>query len=190
MNLESQSDEQLMVDYANGNAAAFEELFRRYGQRLYNLFLRSVRRPDWAEDLLQECFLRVIEARQRYQPRNAFSSWIYTIAMNLVRDRYRSLARRGNPAGSEDSDSNSAVTPSAAERPDEYVAVNQAAAAVADAVNALPPEQREVILLSKYQGLSFAQIAAVLNTTPEAAKQKAYRAMQTLRKKLAFLKEE
>ncbi|RMF67692.1 MAG: sigma-70 family RNA polymerase sigma factor [Calditrichaeota bacterium] len=189
MTLESKTDDQLMLSYASGDLAAFEELFRRYGKRLYNLFLRSVNREDLAQDLLQECFLKVIEARDRYRPRTAFSSWIFTIAMNLIRDTYRRRQRRtiettGNLEAA------NLETRSSDGDPHKDLEKSQMSAAVASAMDALPRDQREVLLLSKYQGVPFLEIAEILQISPAAAKQKAYRGMQNLRKRLAFLKED
>ncbi len=180
------SDEQLMLDYAGGDVQAFEELFRRHGQKLYNLFLRYCGDSHLAEDLLQECFLRVIEARNRYRPESAFGHWLVTIAMNLLRDHHRRIRRRGERAGSE---TEPEALPHHGANPQLHLERQHLHEAVQKALLALPSEQRQVILLSKYYGFSFTEIAAMLNLSPTAAKQKAYRGMITLRKKLAHLKE-
>jgi len=184
------SDEELMLEYAAGNARAFEELFNRYGGRLYNLFLRNIGDQEVAQDLLQECFLRVIQARNRYESRKTFSSWIFTIAMNLLRDKYRANHRYRQRF--ERGVLNEEVLP-ATHRPDDAMdkaARNQMNEILQQAINSLPKEQREIIILCKYAGLSFQEIGETLNISPAAAKQKAYRGMQNLRKKLSFLKEE
>ena len=80
------TDEELMLAYQRGEAKAFEELFARYKTRLFNYLRRSVRDPVEAEDLLQTLFLRIHRAKETYRPEAAFSTWIYTIARNLVRD--------------------------------------------------------------------------------------------------------
>ncbi len=191
MAIDTKTDEQLMLAYAAGNMAAFEELFRRYGTRIYNLFLRTERSVETAQDLLQECFLRLIEARDRYQPTTAFSSWLYTIAMNLLRDRQRQRRRRRIYPFDEsdqkvlrvpDSDQNS--------NPEQVVDKRTLQESVEQALHTLPQDQREAIVLSKYHGLSFREIGQVLNISPEAAKQKAYRGMLNLRKKLTHLTED
>lgn len=187
--MQSKTDEQLMLDYAAGNSAAFNELFRRYGKKLYNLFLRSLKDVEPAQDLLQECFIRVIESRDRYQPKKAFSNWIFTIAMNLIRDKYRQHSRRKMESIS-DKVVKAKIETGFYEDSETKLETIQIQDAVANAVHALPEEQRQIILLSKYDGFSFAEIADILHLSPAAAKQKAYRAMQNLRKKLTHLREE
>lgn len=90
------SDEDLMLAYAKGHPEAFDELFARHGRKVYNLFLRALGNADTAGDLVQETFMRVISARERYQPTRTFASWFYTIAMNLLRDQFR--RRKGQVA--------------------------------------------------------------------------------------------
>ena len=189
MPIKSKTDEQLMLEYASGNSTAFEELFRRYGKKLYNLFLRSLNKTEPAQDLLQECFLRVIEARGRYQPKpkKAFSNWIFTIAMNLIRDKYREQTRRKMESISESLEPEINFHDESIHKDLEKIQTEEA---VVTAMNTLPKEQREIIILSKYQDFSFSEIAEILNISPAAAKQKAYRGMQNLRKKLAYLKED
>ncbi|MFQ5675827.1 MAG: RNA polymerase sigma factor [bacterium] len=191
MSVRIKTDEQLMLEYSSGNPKAFEELFRRYGTRIYNLFLRWERNAEAAQDLLQDCFVRVIEARDRYQPTKAFSNWLYTIAMNLLRDRQRQRGRRKVRQFNEneaeflnipDTDSRN--------RPDRVADRSSLKESVEEALHALPEDQKEAIMLSKYQGLSFLEIGQVLGISTEAAKQKAYRGMLTLRKSLAHLLEE
>jgi len=172
--LKTASDEDLMLAYAKGNAAAFDELFARHGQKVYNLFLRALGNAATASDLTQETFLRVVTARERYEPARTFSSWLYTIAMNLLRDQIRRRKRRG---ATEDLSAVDLELAHAA--PDEAKA--EELAAVQKAVQCLPAEQREVILLAKYQALSYAEIAKVLGIAETAAKQRAYRALKTLR---------
>lgn len=190
MPVETKTDEQLMLEYASGNPTAFEELFRRYGKRLYNLFLRSLSKMELAQDLLQECFLRVIESRDRYQPTKEFSSWIFTIAMNLIRDKYRQQTHRKMESISESPEPEKLDSMLDNEGPHKDLEESQTKEAVVTAMNRLAEDQRQIIILNKYQGLSFLEIAAILNISPAAAKQKAYRGIQNLRKKLAYLKED
>lgn len=185
--MKARTDQQLMLDYASGNPKAFDELFRRYGKRLYNLFLRSLNKTELAQDLLQECFLRVIESRDRYRPTKEFSNWIFTIAMNLIRDKYREQARQKTESASDRLETENFEAVRHTEGPHKDLEEMQTQETVVAAVKTLPKDQREVIVLRKYQGLSFSEIAGILNTSPAAAKQKAYRGMRNLRKKLAYL---
>jgi RNA polymerase sigma-70 factor (ECF subfamily) len=175
------SDENLMLAYAKGRAEAFDELFARHGRKVYNLFLRALGNAETAGDLVQETFMRVIEARERYQPTRTFASWLYTIAMNLLRDQLRRHKRRGTTE--ELSETNLEMHVSEPE-----IELSERRAAVQKAVQSLPEEQREVILLAKYQGLSYAEIAEILRISEAAVKQRAYRGLKTLREELIHLK--
>ncbi|MFQ5629627.1 MAG: sigma-70 family RNA polymerase sigma factor [bacterium] len=93
--IENQSDEELMLAYAGGDAEAFDRLFVRHGQKIFNLFLRQTGNAELARDLAQETWVRLIDARRRYQPSKSFSSWLYTIAMNLLRDEIKRRKRHG-----------------------------------------------------------------------------------------------
>ncbi|MFQ5708634.1 MAG: RNA polymerase sigma factor [bacterium] len=188
--MKAKTDKQLMLEYASGNPKAFEELFRRYGKKLYNLFLRSLNKTQLAQDLLQECFLRVIESKDRYRPTKDFSNWIFTIAMNLIRDKYREQTRRKMGPISESLELHGVEPELDNQQPDRNLEKLQLKEAVVAAMGTLAKDQQEVIILSKYQGFSFLEIAEILNISPAAAKQKAYRAMQHLTKKLAYLNED
>lgn len=176
--MKTANDEELMSAYAKGEPAAFDELFARHGQKVYNLFLRAFGNATTADDLTQETFLRVVTAREHYVPVRTFSSWLYTIAMNLLRDQLRRRKRQGP---SEDLSAVDLELAHAA--PDDENA--EKLAAVQKAVQCLPAEQREVILLAKYQALSYAEIAQILGIAETAAKQRAYRALKTLRALMA-----
>src|SRR6267142_6700136 len=82
-------DEELMLAYKAGNAAAFETLYARHRARLYRFVLRAVKAPAVAEELFQEIWMRVIEARGRYTPQARFTTWLYTIAHNHLVDHWR-----------------------------------------------------------------------------------------------------
>src|SRR5262249_50999567 len=192
------TDEALMLAYQGGSTEAFEELFARYRTRLFNYFRRSLGDPAQAEDLSQTLFLRVHRARGTYQPAAAFSTWIYTIARNLVRD---ALDKEGAEAARRDTTRQ--VWRETTEEPmslderigSEYFSPEtlrqhkDIAARLQQALLSLPLEQREVILLSKYEGLRFAEIAAILGCCVPAAKVRAFRALKALRAALGDVKD-
>lgn len=187
--MKTKSDEELMQAYADGKVEAFEELFNRYGQKIYNLFLRWSGNAALSQDLLQECFIRLTEARHRYQSRKAFSSWIFTIAMNLLRDRHRDRQRKGNHVSYDIPESEAFHLTDSEPGPQHTLERSELKQAVEKVLHNLPEEQRQVIILNKYHGFSFSEIGEILSISPAAAKQKAYRGMQTLRQKLSYLKE-
>src|SRR6056297_2333152 len=87
-------DVRLMLRVRDDDAAAFEELVRRYQNRLVRLMEHMGPRRDQAEDLAQETMLRVFRARKRYQPGAKFSTWLFTIAGNVARNASRTMGRR------------------------------------------------------------------------------------------------
>jgi RNA polymerase sigma-70 factor (ECF subfamily) len=184
------TDEELMLAYQRGSTAAFEELFTRYKVRLFNYLRRSLGDPMQAEDLLQTLFLRVHRARETYQPSATFSTWIYTIARNLVRDAFdkereeragrvtrRMLQREADaePIPLEECGVDEHPAPETTLQQKEIVARLQ------QALLSLSLEQREIILLSKYAELSFSEIATILGCSVTAAKVRAFRALKALR---------
>jgi len=143
-----------------------------------------------AEDLLQTLFLRVHRARETYQPSATFSTWIYTIARNLVRDAFdkereeragrvtrRMLQREADaePILLEECGVDEHPAPETTLQQKEIVARLQ------QALLSLSLEQREIILLSKYAELSFSEIATILGCSVTAAKVRAFRALKALR---------
>src|SRR5262245_11279680 len=107
---EGLSDEELLRRFHEGDADAFEALFRRYERPLYNFILRSVRAPERADELLQDVFMKVVQSSSDFKGTSKLSTWLYTIARNLCIDhgrkmvfrRHRSLDAPSNGDGSEE----------------------------------------------------------------------------------------
>jgi RNA polymerase sigma factor (sigma-70 family) len=152
-----------MLAYRDGNAGAFETLYTRHRGRLYRFVLRSVKTRGTAEELFQEVWIRVIEARSRYTPQAKFTTWLYTIAHNLLTDHWR---RKGLTLVELDEDTQAA----APDDPARSMEARQALSRFATALEALPPLQRQAFLLHEEGGLSIAEIAAATGSNEEAAK--------------------
>ena len=167
-------DEELMLAYRDGNAGAFETLYARHRGRLYRFVLRSVKNRATGEELFQEIWLRVIEARGRYTPQARFTTWLYTIAHNHLVDHWR---KRGLTLVALEGDD----TPGASPDPAEQAAARQSLERFAAALQALPPLQREAFLLHEEGELSVAEIAAATGTNEEAAKSRLRYAMAKLK---------
>ena len=182
------SDEQLMLACQRGRQDALEELYRRYHCQVLLFIVRIVQDRDLAEDLTQETFLRVFNNRTSWQPRSKFTSWLYRIARNLCIDEKRRYWNRLVQMDSEFTDFENNESNSLLDRVEDHVGnAREVFAAKLDeqvikqALNQLSEEQREVIVLNKYQGLSYIEIAEILGATPESIKQRAYRAHLKLR---------
>lgn len=175
-------DEQLMLAYAGGDAGAFDALYERHRGPLFRFVLRSARSRGEAEELYQDVWMRVIEARSRYVPQAKFTTWLYTVAHNRLIDHWRRKGLQVVPLENEEGDAIAEpVAPPSAE-PERLAEAAQSAAALEAALAALPPAQREAFLLHHEAGLSIAEIAAATGTNEEAAKSRLRYAMDKLRK--------
>ncbi len=159
-----------------GDPAAFDALYERYHGVVFNFLLRLVRDRALAEDLLQETFLRLFAHRAGYRPTARFKTWILTIARHLAIDQLR---RVGGLSTLEARETVEAL-------PDRWASPLQRAEAgeLADRLQAalirLPPSQREVLLLSRFAGLSHEEIAEVTETSPGAVRVTLHRALRRL----------
>jgi len=180
------ADEQLMIAYRDGDAAAFETLYARHKGPLFRFMLRSVKARGEAEELFHDVWLRVIEARERYVTTARFTTWLYTIAHNRVVDHWR---RRGLKLASLDTSNDPddpPFEPAAApqDEPQRRAELNQQLRQLGAALEALPPAQREVFLLREEAGLSLPEIAEVAGIDLEAAKSRLRYALAKLREAL------
>jgi RNA polymerase sigma-70 factor (ECF subfamily) len=189
----ARSDVQLMLDVKAGDEASFELLLRKYRTPLVNFLYRMVRDTAVAEDLAQEVFLRVYRARDRYAPNAKFTTWMFRIATNLAlnarRDgRYRQLEVSIDQS-SDDGERDALPLEIADRQPTiEYELVARVrAAAIRQAVEALPEKQRAAVLMHKYQEMDYDQIAKVLGCSEAALKSLLFRAYETLRVELASM---
>jgi RNA polymerase sigma-70 factor (ECF subfamily) len=171
-------DEELMLAYRDGNAGAFETLYGRHRARLYRFVLRSVKSRAVGEELFQEIWLRVIEARGRYTPQARFTTWLYTIAHNHLADHWR---KRGLTLVALEGDETPGLSPD----PSEQVQARESLERFAAALQALPALQREAFLLHEEGELTVADIAAATGTNEEAAKSRLRYAMAKLKAALS-----
>jgi RNA polymerase sigma-70 factor, ECF subfamily len=186
----ARSDEDLMLAFRDGEAAAFEELVARHKRGLYNYLLRSVHTQSRAEELLQEVFLRVVRAKDRYQRTARFTTWVYTIARNLcVDESRRQKFRRTVPLEAKrrgrDHDSDGAtvldVTPAAQVGTDLASETASIRERVAAAIQNLPDDQREVFIMRQFGGLSFKQIGEAVGAPENTVKSRMRYALDKLR---------
>jgi RNA polymerase sigma factor (sigma-70 family) len=174
------ADEQLMLDYAAGDAAAFESLYARHKGPLYRFVRRSVKEPAHADELFQDIWMRVVQARGRYSPQARFTTWLYTIAHNRLVDHWRA---KGLSVVSLDEDPDDPIEIDAgpAANPQRVAEGREALARFAAALAALPLAQREAFLLHVEAGMTAAQVAQATGTNLEAAKSRLRYAMDKLR---------
>lgn len=173
----SASDEALMARVRDGSVAAFQALYDRHHRPLFSFLLRLLADRPVAEDLLQETFLRVYLHRESYRPTAAFRTWLFTIARNLAFDHLR---RSGTVRESVGEDRVAAM-PDPAPSPLRRVEAGEKLQQLEAALRQLTPGQREVLLFSRYAGLSHAEIAEVTGSSPEAVRVALHRALRRVR---------
>lgn len=174
-------DETLMLRWAAGENAAFEQLYGRHRGRLYRFLLRQLREPALADELFQDVWQRVIAARRGWKPEAAFTTWLYRIAHNRLNDHWR--AQKHRPAVPEDAEARTArvADPDDPERRlSEFEQRRRLQLALAE----LPDEQREVLLLRLEQELSLEEIGRITGVGRETVKSRLRYAMDKLRARL------
>jgi RNA polymerase sigma-70 factor (ECF subfamily) len=166
-----------MLLVKDGHLSELTELFDRYHLPLYNFFLRLTLDKVTSEDLTQNLFYRVIRYRQSYQPaQGTFRSWLYRMARNIhadhCKEKQRSPGRLADPGEDEerlaDPDHTTAYSESDYQRLDLALAL-------------LQPEHREILVLSRYQGLKYEEISKIKDISVGAIKVQVYRAIRQLR---------
>jgi RNA polymerase sigma factor (sigma-70 family) len=177
-------DAELMGRVQSGDEAAFGLLLERWELPVKRVLARLVLNATEAEELAQDTFVRVWQQREKYRAGAEFRPWVFAIAVNLARQRLRWWRRR--PAVSLD-EWTEAGRDVPAGGPAAVAALEdrERAAAVRAAVAALPPDLREALILSEYEQLSHAEIAAATGGTAKAVESRLYRARAQLRKVLA-----
>jgi RNA polymerase sigma-70 factor (ECF subfamily) len=174
-----------MQAYREGAPRAFELLLARHERKVWNFLRRSVGDATLAEDLLQEVFLRVIRAQAEWKGEAKFTTWIYAIARNLCIDHARRAVHRD--ARSLDAPTRASLEGEASETLHDRLADG---ARDAEAVAALPADQREVFLLREVMDMPFAEIAVVVGAPEPTVKSRMRYALERLREALDDLQPE
>jgi len=186
-------DSQEMARLAAGHGEALNNLMERHAEKLFHYLIRALQNEEDASDLAQETFTRVYQNREKFKTHQKFSTWLYAIASNLVRDRYRwrtrhpqmSLDAVNEATGNEFGESLPAQTPS----PSETVQSRERSELVRCAVAALPEELRMPLILAEYEEKSHAEIGEILRCSAKAVEGRISRARQQLRASLGQLLE-
>jgi len=186
---DDEQDARDMARLAGGHDASLNDLMERHAERLFHYLLRSLQDESDAADLAQEMFVRVYQNARKFDSRQKFSTWLYSIASNLVRDRFRWRKRHPQvsmDAGNADTGNEFGESfPEEKPSPSETMLASERADAVRRAIAALPEELRLPLVLEEYQDRSRAEIAEILGLTVKAVETRIYRARQRLRASLA-----
>jgi RNA polymerase sigma-70 factor, ECF subfamily len=180
-----------MEALSGGEDAALNRLMSRHRDKLFRYLVRSLQDESEALDLAQESFVRIYQNRAKFNPKHKFSTWLYTIATNLARDRMRWLVRHRHvsldaPFGSAETRLGDAlVEPDL--HPGEQLEREERVAEIKRALAWLPEELRTPLVLSEYENLSHAEIGEILKCSPKAVETRIYRARKQLREELKSL---
>lgn len=174
--MDDRSDEELIEAVGSGDRRAFRALYRRYRSAIYAFLCRRTGERTVAEDLCQEVFMAVLDVSKRWEPKAKVSTLIYRIAANQL-----AKSRRRAPQGSLDQERDRAApTPG----PEQEASLTEQARLVRDALARLDDEQRDVLVLHQYHGLSYGEVAEVLEIPVGTVRSRISRAKAALRKDL------
>jgi RNA polymerase sigma-70 factor (ECF subfamily) len=168
------TDEILMDNVKNGDLSDMSVLFERYHLRIYNFFFRLTYDMDVSQDLTQNLFYRMIKYKNSYKSEYSVKSWIFQIARNLHADYFKEEKRSGELFQKTDNYGVDPADDAEGYHEDDYERLEKA-------MSDLSAEQKEIIVLSKYQGMKYEEISEITNQSVGAIKVAMYRAIRQLR---------
>ncbi|HWB28981.1 MAG TPA: sigma-70 family RNA polymerase sigma factor [Vicinamibacterales bacterium] len=182
----TRTDEELVASATAGDLESFNQLVARWERPIYALAYRTLGRDEDARDVVQEAFLRAYRGLRGFKGQAKFSSWLYRITLNLCRDWMRRERRAPIVAVPEGTDPIDLADDRASpvESVEDLVARREMSRAVARAMAELPEEQRAAILLKEYHGLTFQEIADMLDCPLSTVKTRLYQGLSVLRRRL------
>jgi len=171
------SDDELMIRVKNGDLDKLAILYERYNRDLFGFFFKVTLNSQASEDLVQTVFFKIIKYRDRYRAEDgSFVTWMFRIAHNANIDHYHSLERSRNEVRIDEADVRGDGNP------DEDFLKKERSRRIKEALGRLTGEQREVLILSRYQGLKYEEISEILRCRVGTVKARVFRAMEKLRR--------
>ncbi|MDM0043561.1 RNA polymerase sigma factor RpoE [Variovorax dokdonensis] len=181
------ADYQLVQQVLAGDSRAYELLVVKYQRRIERLIGRMVRDVDLVEDIAQETFIRAYRALHQFRGEAQFYTWLYRIAVNTAKKALVDMKRDPTvseaalrPSDDDDETYRPGNEPTTDESPDTILAAKEIAAAVNDAMDALPTELRQAITLREIEGLSYEEIAEVMNCPIGTVRSRIFRAREAI----------
>ena len=176
------SDDELMYAYVAGDAVSFETLYRRYADRLHGYIYRLVQNEAVCDEIYQDTWQRVIQARESYRADGTFKAWLFQIAHNRVRDFWRSKS-----ISLEVPDVDGAFTENLShdETPEAELSVFETRRRVRMALDELPAEQKAAVLMRLDQEMTLEEIGVVMGVNRETVKSRLRYAMDKLRQRMS-----
>ena len=185
------SDDQLIERTLAGETEAFGVLVRRWENPIYGLSLRMLGRDEEAKDVCQETFIAAFKNLRKFRGDAKFSSWLYRIALNACNTRLRRSDNGLTQSLSDEREDGRTleITDVTAEGEPERLQREHRAMLVRRALQALPAEMRQVIVMKEYEELTFAEIAEILQIPMSTVKSRLYTGLQQLRSRLGNLRD-
>jgi RNA polymerase sigma-70 factor (ECF subfamily) len=185
------SDEDLMLAYAAGDAAAFDVLYARHKGGVYRYLLRQCREGVAVDELFQDVWMNLIRARASYTPTAKFATYLYRLAHNRLIDHYRASGVVSLVSADDEAheDAVAALPAGRALEPESRAENRELGERLKRAVAALPPPQRDAFLLQQEAGLSLSEIAGLTGVGIETVKSRLRYAVNKLRSDLSDLSE-
>jgi|SRR5579871_4596557 len=182
-------DTRLMQQASEGDEPSFELLLQRHRAPVVNHLYRLVHNRAIAEELAQDVFLRIYRSRGKYRPGAKFGTWLFRITTNVALNWRRDTRRESGHLRLDDilPNTRKIVVPDQAPRADERLMEQDRARQIQAAIETLPPKQLAAVLMHKYEGMDYSQIAEALDCSIPALKSMLFRAYETLRRRLASL---
>lgn len=181
MNAITPADETIMLAVRDGQVGKLAVLFERHHRQVFHFFFRLSGNREQSEDLVQDLFFRILKYRDSYQAKTSFVAWMYQVARSAHIDSYRK--RKNETQWNEDGPEPASLEPQI----DDRLRKCQEVELMQKALAALPPDKREVLVLSRYQNLKYQQIGEILGCEENAVKLRVYRAVRALTEKYSEL---
>ncbi len=179
-------DHELMVKIGNGDHSALRNLIERHQHPLIGTISKMLGNESDSEDIAQQVFIRVWKHAKRYKPDNKFTTYLYTIARNLVYNESRRRSRKRTTSSDQLAEDHHLQFPADANRePDNSLLESELTKAIDEAIQKLPENQRMAVVLRRYENVPYEEIAEILNTSVPSVKSLLFRARTTLREHLA-----
>lgn len=173
------NEAELILKCQQGDQSAFRELVEKYQDSVINTCYRFLMNREEAEEVAQEIFLKVYLSFGSYQPKTKLSTWLFKIVVNSCLNKLRDKKKSSTFQLEEN------LSASPEDQPDRSLEKEELKRLVRDAINSLPENQRAVIMLNKYEGFSYQDVAKILDCSVSAVESRLFRAKESLKKKLA-----